>query len=93
MNPRILILDDATAAVDPETERLIREAMRTLTAGRTTFIIAHRFSTVQHAHKIGVLEEGWIIEQGTHRELVEKRGAYCELFAAQLNPEVPHGGN
>jgi len=92
MNPRILILDDATAAVDPETERLIREAMRELTRGRTTFIIAHRFSTVRHAHLIVVLDHGEIVEQGTHAELVERRGAYTELFSAQLETEKNHGG-
>ncbi len=88
MDPRILVLDDATAAVDPETERLIREAMRRLTAGRTTFIIAHRSSTVQHAHQIVVLDHGRIVEQGTHAELVQRQGAYTKLFSAQTGMEA-----
>ena len=92
MDPRILVLDDATAAVDPETERLIREAMRRLTAGRTTFIIAHRSSTVQHAHQIVVLDHGRIVEQGTHAELVHRQGAYTKLFSAQTGSEVARVG-
>src|SRR5439155_1728641 len=67
MNPRILILDDATASVDSGTERLIRAAMSGLSAGRTTFVIAHRFSTVQHADQILVLKEGRVVERGTHK--------------------------
>jgi ABC-type multidrug transport system fused ATPase/permease subunit len=83
MNPRILILDDATAAVDSQTERLIQQAMREITRGRTTFIIAHRFSTVQHAHQILVLKEGRIVERGTHAALIRTGGFYSEIFAGQ----------
>jgi ABC-type multidrug transport system fused ATPase/permease subunit len=83
MNPRILILDDATAAVDSQTEHLIQQAMREITRGRTTFIIAHRFSTVQHAHQILVLKEGRIVERGTHAALIQTGGFYNEIFAGQ----------
>ena len=84
MNPRILILDDATASVDSETERLIQEAMRQLSVGRTTFVIAHRFSTVQHADQILVLKEGRIVEHGRHDELIRRGGFYSEIFAQQI---------
>jgi ATP-binding cassette subfamily B protein len=84
MNPRILILDDATASVDSKTERLIRAAMTGLSAGRTTFVIAHRFSTVQHADQILVLKEGSIVERGTHNELIGRGGFYHEIFEEQI---------
>lgn len=80
MNPRLLILDDATASVDARTERLIQEAMRELCRGRTTFVIAHRLSTVQHADQILVLKEGRIVEAGVHAELVRRGGYYCDLL-------------
>jgi ABC-type multidrug transport system fused ATPase/permease subunit len=84
MNPRILILDDATASVDSGTERLIRAAMSRLSAGRTTLVIAHRSSTVQHADQILVIREGSIVERGTHNELIERGGFYGEIFEQQL---------
>jgi ATP-binding cassette subfamily B multidrug efflux pump len=84
MNPRILILDDATSSVDSQTERLIQEALRRLSAGRTTFVIAHRFSTVQHADQILVLREGRIVERGTHEELIQRSGFYGEIFEQQI---------
>jgi len=85
MNPRILILDDATASVDSRTERLIQAAMRRLSVGRTTFVIAHRLSTVQHADAVLVLNEGRIVERGTHAELMGRGGFYCEIFEQQIN--------
>jgi ABC-type multidrug transport system fused ATPase/permease subunit len=84
MNPRILIMDDATSSVDSQTERLIQEAFRRLSADRTTFVIAHRFSTVQHADQILVLKEGRIVERGTHEELIHGSGFYCEIFEQQI---------
>jgi ATP-binding cassette subfamily B protein len=84
MDPRILILDDATASVDSQTERLIQEAMRKLCQGRTTFVIAQRFSTVKHADQILVLKEGRIVERGRHDELVQCSGFYREVFESQI---------
>ena len=82
--PRILILDEATALVDTETEEKIQQALVQLTKGRTTFVIAHRLSTVRHADWILLLEQGVLLEQGTHKELMEKGGKYYELYSAQL---------
>jgi ABC-type multidrug transport system fused ATPase/permease subunit len=84
MNPRFLILDDATASVDSRTEHAIQTAIAGLSAGRTTFVIAHRFSTVQHADKILVLREGRLVETGTHAELIQRPGYYRDVFQQQL---------
>ena len=83
-NPRILILDDATAAVDPETEDLIRKAMRFVMYGRTTFVIAHRISTVKRADLVLVVENGRITQMGTHDELMAREGHYRDIAAVQL---------
>jgi ATP-binding cassette subfamily B protein len=83
-NPRILILDDATAAVDPETEGLIRKGMKLVMRGRTTFVIAHRVSTVKQADVVIVLEGGKITQMGTHAELMEQPGHYRDIAAVQL---------
>ena len=78
--PRILILDEATSAVDPQTELLIQQALEKLFERRTCFVIAHRLSTVRHAHRIFVLQTGQIIERGTHEQLLASGGPYAQLY-------------
>ena len=87
-NPRILILDEATSALDSETESLIQEALDLLMKDRTTFMIAHRLSTVVNADRILVLEKGNIVESGKHEELLEKKGLYYQLYNAQHKKEL-----
>lgn len=89
-NPAILVLDEATSSVDPETELLIQDAMTKLMAGRTTLVIAHRFSTIQHADRIIVLHKGQVRELGTHQELIEQRGIYWRLYQLQYAPPAIH---
>jgi subfamily B ATP-binding cassette protein MsbA len=81
--PDVLIFDEATSALDAESERLVQDAIDALLAGRTTFVIAHRLSTVRHADKILVLRDGQIAELGSHDELMQRGGAYAELMRAQ----------
>ncbi len=82
-NPRLVILDEATSALDTESERLVQEALVRLTQGRTTLIVAHRFSTIRHAHRIVVLSGGKIVEQGTHAELLAREGHFYRLARLQ----------
>jgi subfamily B ATP-binding cassette protein MsbA len=83
-DPPILILDEATSALDAESERLVQEALDRLMQGRTTFIIAHRLSTIIKADTILVLDEGRLIEQGTHAELLAAGGVYSRLYQSQV---------
>ncbi|MDR3282059.1 MAG: ABC transporter ATP-binding protein/permease [Candidatus Methanoplasma sp.] len=80
----LLILDEATSFVDTRTERIVQEAMNNLTKGRTSFIIAHRLSTIKYADKILVIDDGDIVESGTHSELMSRRGFYAELYNSQF---------
>lgn len=82
-NPAILLLDEATANIDTETEQLIQDALHKLTANRSTIIIAHRLSTVQHANRILVFHRGRIVEAGSHQELLVKKGFYYQLYQLQ----------
>jgi len=82
-DPRVLILDEATASIDTETELKIQEALKTLLAGRTSFIIAHRLSTIRHADNIVVMDHGRIVEMGSHDELIAHGGVYNGLIEAQ----------
>jgi ATP-binding cassette subfamily B protein len=90
-NPKILVLDEATANIDTETERLIQDALKKLTKGRTTLVIAHRLSTIQHADKIIVLHKGRIREMGTHNELLQKKGLYYNLYMLQYKDQLIEG--
>jgi subfamily B ATP-binding cassette protein MsbA len=83
-DPRILILDEATSSLDTESEQAIQAALGQLLAGRTTFAIAHRLSTVRRADQILVLEQGRIVERGSHDELIGRRGRYYEMHTRQL---------
>jgi subfamily B ATP-binding cassette protein MsbA len=85
---RILLLDEATSSLDSASEALVQEALERLMEGRTTFIIAHRLSTVQHADRILVLDEGRIVQTGTHAELVQRDGLYRDLAALQFNTTI-----
>ncbi|MES1255502.1 MAG: ATP-binding cassette domain-containing protein, partial [Acidobacteriota bacterium] len=86
-NPRLLILDEATSSLDSESEALIQDGLRSLRAGRTTFVIAHRLSTIRSADQILVLEGGEIVERGTHEALLEAGGRYRLLYDKQYRFE------
>lgn len=87
LNPKILVLDEATASVDTETEEAIQEALQRMRKGRTTIAIAHRLSTIQDADQILVLHHGEIVERGTHQELLGQKGLYHKMYVLQLGEE------
>jgi len=85
IQPRILILDEATSSIDTRTEELVQAAIARLLEGRTSFVIAHRLSTVTQADQVLVIQQGQIVEQGTHSELIAQRGVYANLYSIQLS--------
>ncbi len=87
-DPKILVLDEATSSVDTETEQAIQVAISKLLEGRTSFIVAHRLSTIVHSDRILVLDAGKVIEEGTHRQLIKKQGAYYKLYTNQYSEEM-----
>lgn len=84
-DPRILLLDEATSSLDTDSERLVQEALQRLMEGRTTFVVAHRLSTIQRADRILVLDKGKLVEEGTHAQLLERQGLYHYLYTIRLN--------
>ena len=84
----VLILDEATSALDTASERLVQQALQRLMAGRTTLIIAHRLSTIEHADQVLVLEQGRLVEQGTHAQLLARGGLYAHLHRMQFRDEA-----
>jgi ATP-binding cassette, subfamily B, multidrug efflux pump len=90
-DPKILVLDEATSSVDTRTELLIQQAMTSLRSGRTSFVIAHRLSTIRNADVILVMEDGRIVEQGSHDKLIAEGGAYARLYAAQFAQPITEG--
>jgi len=89
VNPRILILDEATSSIDTHTEALVQAAIAKLLQGRTSFVIAHRLSTVTQADRVLVIQQGQIVERGTHAELIAQEGVYAKLYALQLGTAAP----
>lgn len=87
VNPKILVLDEATSSIDTETEKAILQAIEKVMAGRTTFIVAHRLSTIRNVSKILVIDKGKIIESGTHQELINLKGEYYTLYKNQFIDE------
>lgn len=88
-NPPVLILDEATAALDNETEKAIQQALAELAVNRTTLVIAHRLTTIKNADRIVVITDEGIVEQGSHEELLAAQGMYARLYSAQFDGFIP----
>ena len=91
-NPPVLVLDEATSSVDPETEHLLRDAVDLLLAGRTSLVIAHRFSTILRADRVVVLQRGQLVDEGPHAVLLGRDGLYRTLWELQFGPDAPGDG-
>ncbi|ULA62166.1 MAG: Lipid A export ATP-binding/permease protein MsbA [Nitrospira sp.] len=87
-NPRVLLLDEATSSLDTESERLVQDALERLMEGRTTFVVAHRLSTIQRADRILVMDKGRIVEEGTHAQLLERKGLYHYLYTIRFSEQA-----
>ena len=87
-DPRIFVLDEATSSIDTETEQLIQRAITQVLKGRTSFIVAHRLSTIRNAHRILVISDGKIVEMGTHSQLIRRKGQYYNLYTTQFREEA-----
>lgn len=87
-NPRVLLLDEATSSLDTESERLVQDALERLMEGRTTFVVAHRLSTIQRADRILVMDKGRIVEEGTHAKLLERKGLYHYLYTIRFSEQA-----
>lgn len=88
LEPDILILDEATASIDPETEAKIQAAIARAVSNRTAIVVAHRLQTVRTAHKIAVIEQGMLVELGSHAELMQRRGLYWKFYELQSQPSA-----
>jgi ATP-binding cassette subfamily B protein len=86
-DPRLLILDEATGAIDALTEARLQKALATLLAGRTSFVVAHRLSTIRHADLVLMLDRGRVVERGTHEELLSYHGHYAALYGQFARPD------
>jgi ABC-type multidrug transport system fused ATPase/permease subunit len=86
-SPQILILDEATSNLDTESEQLIQASMASLLAGRTTFVVAHRLSTIRRADEILLMEDGRVVERGTHQQLMDARGLYHDMVLRQMETD------
>ncbi|KXK44849.1 ATP-binding cassette domain-containing protein, partial [Nitrosomonas europaea] len=91
-NPPVLVLDEATSAVDNETEAAIQRSLERITVGRTTIVIAHRLSTIRNAHCIYVLDKGEVVETGTHEALLSRNGLYANLWQVQTGEKMKTHG-
>jgi subfamily B ATP-binding cassette protein MsbA len=88
LDPPFVIFDEATSSLDTESERLVQEALQRLMEGRTTFVVAHRLSTIQRADRILVLDKGQLVEEGTHAQLMARNGLYHYLYTLRLNETI-----